>query len=945
MYFAIIAVLFAISAGLILTGLNYKKALPTIAGIIIAIASIIVFSLLNIWGEYLWFESIGFISRFWIAVKAKLVVSMIAGLFGLFYVLLLNFFHKGNGLAKAIGCTVAAFISAQWGYQNWDKILLYLNQAPTEVTDPIIGKSVSFYLFSLPVYDTIFSFVLTLTILSIAVMLLSRLLKLNIKQKELEIGSINFRQILTNRYIRNLFVHAGLIFIILAAGNYLNRFELMYSTLGAVHGPGWTDHHILLPVYTILAITALLFGVILILSPISYVRDVIARKFRISPPLAPLGYIAGFAATFAILSFIGIALLPGMLQWLRVEPNEITFEKPYIKNNIEYTRMGFKLNTVQKRSYPATEKLTQEMLNENKTMLNNVRLWDWRALDSVYKQFQEIRLYYEFADVDVDRYHINDSYRQTMVSAREMQTANLPAQSQTFVNKRFKYTHGYGMTMATVSDFTPEGLPNLLVKDIPPKSKYKSLEVRKPQIYYGELTDSHVIVNSSEKEFDYPAGENNKYTKYQGTGGVQISNLWRKFIFGWKFDGTRLFLSQYPKAESRIQFHRQIKDRVSTLAPFLNFDNDPYMVLSEGNIYWIIDCYTTSSSYPYSEPIYAAGAYGLNRGISASDAPYQFNGINYLRNSVKAVVDAYNGNVDFYVFEDEDPLIQTWQNIFPNMFKSRNEMPENLYEHIRYPSDMLLTQGLVYAKYHMTNPTVFYNQEDLWVRATEKYYNNVMPVEPYYIIWEQPGSDEPQFVLMMPFTPKNRQVLISWIAGMCDGENYGKFLAYKFPKEKRVLGTQQMETKIDQDSFLSGQLSLWDQRGSNVIRGNVLAIPIQDTLLYIEPIYLQAQTAAYPELRLVAVMHNDRLSYAETFDEALEGLISPQKKQAKEKIGMQISAQAQIPNLIKNANQEFEQYLQATGNKKFEEASKHLSNLQQYLQELIKKTEKQETAK
>ena len=640
------------------------------------------------------------------------------------------------------------------------------------------------------------------------------------------------------------------------------------------------------------------------------------------------------------LQVVSLYLIPFAFQRFRVEPNEITFEKPYITNNIEFTRYGFKLNIVEEKEYPVNNRFTRDMVEKNRGIFTNIRLWDWRALDAVFKQFQEIRLYYEFNDVDVDRYTLDDQYRQVMISAREMQLDNLPAQSQTFVNRRFKYTHGYGITMTNVSEFTNEGLPDLLIRDIPPKSRYDEIIVERPQIYYGELTETPVLVNTSEAEIDYPKGEKNAYIRYPGKGGVVLKNLWRKFLYGWKFDGLQLFLSGYPTKESRIMFHRQIKKRAQTLAPFLEFDDDPYVVLSEGKLYWIIDGYTTSRYFPYSEMFVSQRGIGdVNRTGGAVAENYtekklsRFRGSNYVRNSVKTVIDAFDGSVNFYVFDEEDPLIRTWQRIFPDMFKDKDKMPASLKKHIRYPIDMLLLQGLVYAKYHMTDPAVFYNQEDLWVRATEKYYQQVQPVEPYYIMWELPELNHPEYVLMLPFTPKNKQVSIGWIAGMCDNDNYGRFLAYKFPKEKRVLGPQQVETKIDQDRFLSGQLSLWDQRGSRVIRGNVLAIPLEKTLLYIEPIYLQAETAAYPELRLVAVMHDDRLSYAETFEQALQGLFKGVPARP-EKLGPVEEASLSIRELIRSANESFNRYLEAMGNKRFQEATDSLQRLESLLKDL-----------
>ena len=809
---------------------------------------------------------------------------------------------------------------------------------PTELQDPIFAKRVGFYLFHLPFYDAIYHLLLVLSFISLSAALIAGFISVQTG------GSLEMERTPERKSLNAVFRCSGALLLVLALGKYLDRYHLMYSELGAVTGPGWTDVHVRIPALIVMAVVLAIGGILLSVKPL---RRVLQRRMsRFEPETAPRGLytLGAVALVIAGVWILGLGVVPGAFQWLRVEPNEITFEKPYIAHNITFTRRGFKLDGVEEREFPAAENFGSQLVAKNRQIFDNIRLWDWRALDAVYKQFQEIRLYYEFDDVDVDRYTVGDQYLQVMVSAREMEIANLPEQSQTFVNRRFKYTHGYGITLTSVSDFTPEGLPDLIVKDIPPVSRFEQLGVERPQIYYGELARHPVVVNTREKEFDYPKGEENAYIQYPGSGGVSFKNYWwRKFLFGWKFDGMRLFLSGYPTAQSRILFHRQIEERVQTLAPFLTFDNDPYIVLAEGKLYWIIDGYTSTRYFPYSEPFA-----GIEKNIGSKRRPdgrqpalpgsvqRQFAGANYVRNSVKAVVDAFNGTVTFYVFDENDPIIQTWRNIFPELFRSRQNMPQALTEHVRYPADMLLIQGLVFAKYHMTEPTVFYNQEDLWVRATEKYYNRVQPVEPYYIMWELPGSDEPEFVLMLPFTPKNRQVLIGWIAGMCDGDNYGRFLAYKFPKEKRVLGPQQVETKIDQDSYLSGQLTLWDQRGSRVIRGNVLAIPIEKTLLYVEPIYLQAETAAYPELRLVALMHNDNLSYAESFDKALEGLLSGQpsaalaQRKGKRPPGAKISDSEQI----RRANDAFERYLRFLGEKKYSEAARALEQLETALEGL-----------
>ncbi len=934
MYTLIIILWLALSGWLLYRGIRNKKYGTFIAGVFVAIAAYLFFQFMDFWGEMLWFRSLGYNKRFWTLFLTKVMFGTGSAVIGWVILTLITLpVPEKKKLTRRINRGGGALIGFIWGISNWSVILKFFYGASTGTTDPILGRDTGFYLFTLPFLDAVYALLLLFSLLSVISILAAGYLRF--QDQELEFRSAEEDRNTEKRLYHSVIISLVFLIFVLGYGKFVNRYHLLYSSWGAVTGAGWTDVHIRLPAYWVAAATSVIAGLFLLLPAAREKLTSLLESKNIRRRISEITTPAVVFASMLILWFLALTVVPGLFQWLRVEPNEITFEKPYISNNIEFTRLGFGLDKVEVREYPASEKFTKETVQENQKIFDNIRLWDWRALDAVYKQFQEIRLYYEFVDVDIDRYTIQDAYRQVMIAAREMELDNLPEQSQTFVNKRFKYTHGNGITLNTVHDFTPDGLPNLLVKDIPPVSKHPSLEVSQPRIYYGELTLSHVIVNSEEEELDYPSGEKNVYIRYDGDGGVQIRNLWRKFLFGWKFDGTRLFLSSYPREESRIMFHRQIRERVQTLAPFLKFDKDPYIVLSEGNLYWIIDGYTTSSSFPYSEPISGRESieYRNNRngGYLMSDVGGPLAGINYIRNSVKVVLDAFEGTVDFYVFEPDDPIIRVWKSIFPNLFKEKNAMPESLMDHIRYPVDMLLIQGLVYAKYHMSDPTVFYNQEDLWVRATEKYYDHVQPVEPYYVMWELPESDEPEFVLILPFTPKNRQVLIGWIAGMCDPGNYGRFLAYKFPKEKRILGPQQVETKIDQDRVLSGQLTLWDQRGSNVIRGNVLAIPIGETLLYVEPIYLQAETAAYPELRLVALMHGDTLSYAETFDKALQGLLEGVKPETLPAAG---APPASLESLIQQADQSFQNYLNSLGQKKFNDAAEALQKLQQALDRL-----------
>jgi uncharacterized membrane protein (UPF0182 family) len=930
MYLLLLTALLVLAAWLVAIGLRADNRLRIFVGGSIGLATILVFALLNFWGEMLWFEALGYASRFWTFVIAE-GGAMLAGMFLAAAVAALLSWATGWAVTRWGAALAGALAGLWWGSENWQPLLLYLNRVSTGQTEPVFGMDTGFYLFALPLFDDLHVLLLLVALISLAAALIA-----TFDWRGQGEPTLSERRRHAKEPLLPLLIAAAGLALVLALGRLLQAFHLLYSEWGVVAGAGWTDVHVRLPAYLSVA-AVLIIAAALPLIP-STRRWLGQRLGALTPGRSPalVSLVVAWAGA-AGLWFLASGAAPALVQWLVVEPNEITFEAPYIARNIDFTRQGFRLHDVEERQFPAVEDgFNRQTVQANRHLLSEVRLWDWRALDDVYKQFQEIRLYYEFTDVDMDRYRFGGRYRQVMASARELAQQNLPAQSQTFVNKRFKYTHGYGLTLATVSDFTEEGLPNLLVKDLPPKSQFPELAVTRPQIYYGELTTGPVVVNSEEQEFDYPSGESNVYIRYPGRGGVQISNLWRKFVFGWMFDGTRLLLSTYPNPDSRMMFHRQIRERVQHIAPFLELDEDPYIVLDDGKLYWIIDGYTTSRYFPYSEPFSSnelveyRDEHGTLNFVSRTAR--HLDGTNYARNSVKAVVDAFHGSVDLYVFEPDDPLIQAWQRALPQLFRPESEMPDGLRAHVRYPQDFLLVQGLVYAKYHMTDPEVFYNQEDLWVRATEKHYSQVQPVEPYYVMWELPRSDQAEFVLILPFTPKNRQVLIGWIAGLSDGENYGRFLAYKFPKEKRVLGPQQVETKIDQDSFLSGQLTLWDQRGSNVIRGNVLAIPIDNRLLYVEPIYLQAETAAYPELRLVVVMYGDTMSYAESFDQALRGLYGAGTVPG-------LASTVSVEELAARANEAFEAYLDALGERRFEDATEQLKTLKELLGRLAEGTQ------
>jgi len=968
-YFLIIAMVSLVALSAIRHGMNHQRRWETGVGAGLLVFAMLIFGGASLWGEMLWFHTLGYGDRFWTAFGAQAVCGVVGTLLGCLTVGLLTWpISRQNSASRYWPGTLGAVIGCVWGLGNWAVMLKFWHAVPAGVSDPLFDRDVSFYLFTLPLLETCASLVILLTLISIvaagASLLRQDRIKSAISNTEGHPASTqevvaSLRDVAPRRLLPLQFAAGGFTLAV-AWQFYLGAFDLMYSQYGVVHGPGWTDTHVRLPVYYVLAVLFAVSGVVLM-------AEAAVRRFQDSARTRRRMVLTGGPLASGIVAWVvGLGLLPALFQWLHVQPNEVSVERPYIEHNIEFTRRAFQLDKIEEQQYPETAEFDSNSVEENREVLSQVRLWDPRALDAVYQQFQEIRLYYEFDDVDIDRYTIDGQYRQVLVSPREMALNNLPRQSQTFVNRRFKYTHGYGLTMAPVSEFTSGGLPELLIKDLPPRTTSSDLDVERPEIYYGELTDTHVVVNTTEEEFDYPSGEHNVYARYAGSGGVELSSLWRKFLFGWKFDGTRLFVSNHPTEESRIMFHRQIHERVRTLAPFLHFDEDAYVVLDDGHLYWVIDGYTTSERYPYSEPFQSETLPVRTRGRrTEADRPasaWYLHNANYVRNSVKAVIDAYDGSVDLFVFEPDDPVIQVWEKIFPGLLKDRDEMPASLQKHVRYPEGLLLAQSLVFSRYHMTDPEVFYNQEDVWVRATEKYYSSVQPVEPYYVMWQPPDSDavnggpssgkasrkvsnpateeRPEFILMQPFTPRNRQVLIGWIAGMCDGEDYGRLLAYRFPKEKRVLGTQQVETKIDQDPQLSQQLSLWDQRGSRVVRGNVLAIPVNDTLLYVEPIYLQAEAAAYPELRLVAVMHDDELSYATTFEDALQGLVEGQKVSPALDSALSglRSADRSMAEHVRRAGRAFDDYLQSLADRDFDAASRELKMLSttlEAMQELV----------
>jgi hypothetical protein len=755
------------------------------------------------------------------------------------------------GLLAAFGHGLA------FGRGHWQEILLWQKQTPFGVTDPLFNRDAGFYVFSYPFLEQVTRWSLGLVGLTLLCMALIYVLRAA-GRLGLQPGgrrgsyTVVIREPGSAAAWNRLLTHASLLGFLLLVGlliqTRLAMWGLMYSTRGVVYGPGYTDIHVMLPALKLM-FGALVVGAVLLLVAVA------ARSLS-----ATLKAIRAGVALVALVWFFGLVLVPALVQRYRVSPNETTLEIPYIRHNMRFTRLGFGLTDtqVEQRDFPPVAPLDRTTLAADSVTLANVRLWDWRALESTYDQNQSFRQYYDFFDVDIDRYPVGGGIRQVMLSLRELNQRSFTANAATWVNMRLIYTHGYGACMNPTNEFTPEGLPNYWLRDIPPVATDSSLRVTQPAVYFGELTDNHIYVGGTQKEFDYPQGDENVYASYAGPGGVRLGAGLRRLALALNYDGLRQITSGDLRSSSRILFRRDAMRRFRTAAPFLSFDRDPYAVVAGGRLYILVDAYTTSDHFPYSERIE--------------------NGVNYIRNSVKATVDCYDGTVRFYVFDDADPIIRTWRRIFPGLLRPAAEMPAALRTHVRYPEDLLSIQADVYSTYHMTDPMVFYNKEDRWAIPREPGTNGELHrMLPFYAVMKLPGEPREEFVQLLPFTPfsvnQPKNNMVGWMAGRCDGRAYGKLLVYRFPKQSLVYGPMQIQARIDQDASISKDLTLWNQQGSSVIRGNLIVLPLQNSLIYTEPIFLQATHSRMPELKRVVVASQERLGYGENFPEALADLL------------------------------------------------------------------------
>ena len=870
---------------------------------------------LSIYSDLLWFNALGYASVYWIMLRVKVFAFFVFSIIFFFlswtnvraaYRLSpkpeeIGFFEDLNVLEmvarsrlQRIGWTVALiFLSMMVGgvaVSKWDLILRFLNRIPFGYGEPIFGRDVGFYVFTLPFLKFVQQWFLNSLVFALIISAI-----VYAQEKAIMVLS---SQVRVSRATRShLSFVGGLIFLFIAWGIRLRIFDLLYSTRGVVNGTSYADQHAQIPAYWIIAISAVLCSVALFV-------NVKKRSWQI-----PLWSIAGLIA----ISVVAGAIYPGLIQQMVVKPNEITKERPYILNNIRATIEAFGLSNVDLVPFDVSEDLTYGDVVENVGTISNIKLWDPRPLAQTYKQIQEMRLYYNFVSVDEDRYMVSGKYTHVMLSPRELSTRKLSRQAQTWVNVHLKYTHGYGLCMSPVANLTEEGLPVLLVKDLPPES-YPGLDIERPEIYYGEETQDYCIVGTSEEEFDYPSGDENVYATYEGDGGVPLGSGLRRLAYAWRFRDLKILLTRYITVDSRIMLHRLIMERTRTVAPFLHYDRDPYMVIANGRLFWIIDAYTITDMFPYSE-LFGGGLKGLN----------------YIRNSVKLVIDAYNGDIDYYVVDESDPIVRVYMRIFPELFRPFGEMPPDIKAHIRYPRDLFSIQVQVYSKYHMKDPQVFYNQEDLWALPHQTYEGNEIVMRPYYVTMKLPQKEKAEFRLMVPVTPANRSNMIAWMSATCDFPDYGKLMVYQFPKKKLIFGPMQIEARIDQDPDISKELTLWGQKGSRVVRGDLLVIPIHESIVYFEPVFLQATKGQLPQLKRVIIVHGNRIVMEPTMSRALtrafgEGIAAKAEKREGRKVSLKTLAGDAL-RVFRNAKKSLSEW-------RWEEFGRQMGRLEEVLEEI-----------
>ncbi|MBI2984915.1 MAG: UPF0182 family protein [Candidatus Kerfeldbacteria bacterium] len=883
-----------------------RKKFPIRKFILVAFIVLVVFSnAISMVTDWWWFSEVGYTQIFikslvakilltagvavvaavWLLVNFSLAmgsaipwtITMPAALFGK----LVNLDHRVVRKFMAVVGAAIALIFGLVAAGNWQAVLNYFAQTDFGAADPVFNKDISFYIFTLPIWQLglgLIKALIVLTTIGCVVIYVSR-------------GMLNFRGLRALKQLKpeeraktHLGVLLALFMITVAAGAYLSLFRLVMNQTGPVAGAVFTDVTVRIPMLWASVTTAVLAAV---------AAAVWAARGKATPLIAAIGLylVVGIAS----------ALVPLAVQKLMVDPNELVKETPYIKRNIAATRRAYALDAIEERDISGDKPIIAADILANDLTIKNVRLWDRQPLLSTFSQIQEIRTYYEFTEVDNDRYVIDGKIRQIMLSPRELASDSLP--NKNWINERLTFTHGYGVAAGPVNQVTPEGLPVLFVKDVPPKSDVKELEVTRPEIYYGALANDYVIAKTKSREFDYPRGEENVYATYAGKGGVEINSFLKRAMFALRFQSLKLLLSNDVTSASRILYYRTIRERVAKIAPFLIFDQDPYIVISNGQVYWIADAYTTSNRYPYAQP-------SLLNGRS----------VNYIRNSVKVVVDAYHGSVTFYQADAQDPILTTYAKIYPHAFRPLAEMPVGLVPHLRYPEDIFTLQTAMYSTYQMDDPQVFYNKEDQWdipaipSEGEGTSASSVAGMSPRHIIMKLPGEKQEEFILMLPFTPRGKDNLSAWMVARSDGANYGKVMIYRFPKDKLVFGPKQVIGRINQDPDISRQISLWDQGGSQVIQGPLLVIPIEESLLYVRPLYLKAEAGKIPELKRVIVAYENRIAMEETLEMGLAKLFGavakPEDQKRPAAVAPSVPTQ-DLQELTKRASEVYEEALRA----------------------------------
>lgn len=896
---------------------------------------------LSYYVEAIWFGSLGYESAFWKTLVLQWTVFLVFAavtflvLYGWFLALRRiyardlpsggSIFIGGQpfklpverilGLIGLLASLLVALIAGTSSMTEWPTFALYWH-APRNtggVLDPILDKPVNFYLFTLPAWQFVTSWLLTLAVIACVVAVFFVFVT----------GSARMLAGGRSRYIslpwRGFSLAFGFLLLTLAMRAYISRFEQLLDSHTIFDGVTYTDAHVMLTGMLVVCAALVLGAAIACINVVSVPR---VRWLLLAVAPAAVCYLAVQILGWYVSSFI-------------VKPNELARERPYIAYNIDFTRQAYGLNRLLRREFPAETTVEAADAANNQATLQNIRLWDWRALQDTLRQIQEIRTYYDFPDIDIDRYEINGNMREVMLAARELNIDKLPESSRNWINEKLIYTHGYGITMNPVNGFTPEGLPTLMLSNMPIQSTVPSIVVTRPEIYFGELTNTDVYVKTRQQEFNYPQGQTNSLTSYEGTGGIRIGGFFRRLLIAADLgDITKLPFSDDVTEQSRLLMRRNVRERVAALAPFLTYDSDPYIVIGDdGRLSWVLDAFTTSDGYPYSTH------------YTLRNTP-----INYMRNSVKVVIDAYDGTTAFYVFDPQDPIITAYRQIFPSLFKDAAAMPPALRRHVRYPELLLKLQAAAYGVYHMTDPQVFYNREDLWTVASEvgmdeSGQQRTLGMEPNFVLMKLPGETNIEFVEILPFTPSNRNNLIGWIAGRSDGAQYGTAIVYDFPKTRLVDGPLQVEARIDQNAQLSGQLTLWNQQGSHVRRGTLLVIPCGRALLYAEPIYLQAERSPMPELRLVVLALQDRLAYGPTFDSAMRALFGGEASSLSAAALVEAERNAPAPSaakkptsdldaLIAGAAKDLADYQRLTAEGKLGEAGQKLEQLKRKLDEL-----------